>query len=48
VLMNSNLNTVDGLLSGLFYLMGMWFGEDQRANIIMTHFLKEIGLRLQI
>ena len=29
------------------YLIGMWLGEDQRANIIKTTFLKEIGLRLQ-
>ena len=29
-------------------LVGMWFGEDQRANITKTHTLKEIGLCLNI
>ena len=30
------------------YLICTWFGEDERANIMKTHVLKEIGLRLHI
>ena len=36
------------LLIGPLDLIGMWFGEDQRANITVSHDLKEIGLRFQI
>ena len=30
-------------LKWLVFLIGMWFGEDQRANIIKTHFSKILG-----
>ena len=33
---------------GPLYLIGMWFDDDQRANIIKTHMLREIGQHLQI
>ena len=36
------------LSNQILYLIGIWFGEIQRANIIKTPCLKEIGLRLQI
>ena len=29
-------------------MIGVWFGEDRRANIIKAHVLKEIGLHLLI
>ena len=35
-------------LVGPVFLIGMWFGEDQRANITKTHVLKEIELCFQI
>jgi hypothetical protein len=30
------------------HLIGVWFGVDRRTNTINTHFLREIGLHLQI
>ena len=35
-------------LIGPPYLIGIWFGEDQRVNIIKYTCVKEIGLRLQL
>lgn len=36
------------ILIKLMYLIGTWFDEDQRANIVKTTYLKEIGLHLQV
>jgi hypothetical protein len=35
-------------LMRLLDLIGMWFGEDQRANIIKTHVKKRLDSSLQI
>ena len=33
---------------GPLSLIGMWFGEHQRANLVKTHDSKEIGSHLQL
>ena len=35
------------LYTGRLDLIGMWFGEDQRANIGKTHVLRELDYALE-